>query len=139
MVAMSMPNKNLEFLTKLSADYPDLIFRHGKKFTFRPPNTIILGQPCPNYALLTLHELGHAVLKHKDYKLDVERLKIEAAAWKEAKSLSKKYHIKWDKDFAEDQLDTYRDWLHQKSLCKTCQLTRYQSSSGVYHCPGCSK
>lgn len=137
MAASSTQEINL-LISKLQKGYPDLIFRQGTKFAFRPPKTIILGPPHDNYALLTLHELAHAILKHKDYKLHIQRLKIESAAWQEAKSLAKIYNIKWDEDFAEDQLDTYRNWLHQKSLCKSCQITRYQDSKGTYHCPACN-
>ena len=136
MAATSTQSPN-PLINKLQQDHPDLIFRQGAKFTFRPPKTIILGPPCDNHALLTLHELAHAILKHKDYTLHIERLKIESEAWNEAKNLAAKYNIPWDEDFAQNRLDTYRDWLHQKSLCKNCQLTRYQDQKGTYHCPHC--
>jgi len=131
-----MPS-NKQLLNSLASDYPQLIFRHGKKFAFHPPDTIVLGPPHDNFALLTLHELAHATLKHKDFNLDVERLKIETSAWQQTKKLCHKYHIAWDEEFAEDNLDTYRDWLHKKSLCPTCNLSRYQDPSGTYHCPFC--
>jgi lipopolysaccharide biosynthesis regulator YciM len=34
-------------------------------------------------------------------------------------------------------LDTYRDWLHRRSACPECGLTRYQTVDGRWHCPGC--
>jgi len=136
MAVTSTPSAN-SLLNKLSHDHPNLIFRHGKKFAFRPPKTITIGPPCPGHALLTLHELAHALLKHKDYNLDIQRLKIESKTWATTKQLCQKYRIVWNEDFAEDHLDTYRDWLHQKSLCPTCHLTRYQNPSGTYHCPQC--
>jgi len=136
MAATSTPSAN-SLLNKLSRDYPDLIFRHGKKFLFHPPKTIVVGPPCQKHAILTLHELAHALLKHKDYNLDIERLKIESKTWIKTKQLCRKYHVAWDEDFAQDHLDTYRDWLHNKSLCSKCHLTCYQDPSGTYHCPQC--
>ena len=126
-----------EFLKQLALDYPALNFRRGRKFAFRPPKTIVLGPPEPFYELLTLHEVSHAILKHKGFKMDVERLKMEVAAWEQAKKLAANYGIEVDEDFVQDQLDTYRDWLHQKSRCPACGLTRFQTPDGDYHCPRC--
>ena len=126
-----------EFLKQLALDDPALNFRRGRKFAFRPPKTIVLGSPEPFYELLTLHEVSHAILKHKGFKMDVERLKMEVAAWEQAKKLAANYGIEVDEDFIQDQLDTYRDWLHQKSRCPVCGLTRFQTPDGNYHCPRC--
>ena len=106
---------NKKFIQVLKKDYPEFCFKLGKKFAFRPPKTIILGPDEPYYELLSLHELSHAILKHRDYNLDVERLKMENAAWGKAKELANHYRIKIDEDLIQDQLDTYRNWLHQKS------------------------
>ncbi len=124
-------------IERLKSDYPNLHFRPGKKFTFRPPSTIIF-DPSSTTPLLLLHELGHALLGHRSYTTDVERLKMESAAWEKAKSLAPTYNIPWDVDFAESELDTYRDWLHRRSKCPSCGLTRYQTPDGRYHCPRCS-
>lgn len=135
MAATTMPKP---FLKQLKSDYPQFTFKQGKKFAFRPPKTLIFSdQPQPNYALLALHELGHALCGHRRYHTHVERIKLESEAWEAAQGLCKRYHIPYDEDFAQSQLDTYRDWLHQKSLCKTCGLTRYQTPDGHYHCPLC--
>jgi len=90
------------------------------------------------YALLSLHELSHAILKHKDYNTIISRLKHERDAWNYVKThLAPHYQIPYDEDFAESQLDTYRDHLHQKSLCPNCQTVRYQDPEGTFHCPLC--
>ena len=128
---------NKKFIQVLKKDYPEFCFKLGKKFAFRPPKTIILGPDEPYYELLSLHELSHAILKHRDYNLDVERLKMENAAWDKAKELANHYRIKIDEDLIQDQLDTYRNWLHQKSRCPSCGLTRFQTPDGEYHCPHC--
>ena len=138
MVATSTPNaKENKLLGRLKTDYPDFLFKNGQKFAFRPPKTIFIGPPQPNFALLTLHELAHAFCKHKSYDTHIERLKMESEAWERAKTLAAHYGITWDDDFVQSQLDTYRDWLHTKSLCKTCHLTRFQTPDGAYHCPRC--
>ena len=124
-------------LSKLQNDYPHLIFKASTKFTFRPPRTILFNPADPNFTQLILHELGHATLKHFTFSTDLERLKMERAAWEQARSLSKIYHISLDDDLVESELDTYRNWLHQKSTCKKCGLTRYQTRDGRYHCPHC--
>lgn len=122
---------------KLKVDYPEFKFVIGKKFLFRYPKTIVIGPAESNSDLLLLHELGHAILGHQDFKTDVMRLKMEVEAWEEARKLSEKYGIEFDDDSVQNELDTYRDWLHKKSRCPKCGLTRFQSADGVYHCPRC--
>lgn len=124
------------FVSRLQADFPEYNFKSGPKFAFRHPKTIVFGPYEPFWELLLLHELSHAILKHKGFSADVERLKMESAAWDKAKKLAKTYQIEINEDFIEDQLDTYRDWLHQKSRCPVCGLTRFQDGDG-YHCPRC--
>lgn len=149
-----------EFVKRLISDYKEIKFvKNRKRFSYRLRNgvlTVFLGQPQPKYALLTLHELGHALCKHKDYKVDVQRIKIESEAWERAKTVFLKYRDlafneddsvrdeklasilpEWDEDFVQDKLDTYREWLHIKSKCKKCGLTCFQTEDGKYHCPRC--
>lgn len=133
----------------LKSTYKDIDFAYGDRFKYHYPNKIMLenpknpGTPPEFFALQTLHELGHALCKHKDYQTDIERLKIERAAWEAAKTVYEKLPknlkgtFKWDEDYIENSLDTYRNWLHQKSTCKTCGLTCYQTDDGQYHCPRC--
>lgn len=138
-------------LERLQADYPELRFCKGRKFMYRPSRTIVIPQELWKVGDLTgvnetehkiysaqlLHELGHAMLGHRDYQTDIERLKMECAAWEKAKELGVKYGIEIDQDLIETELDSYRDWLHQRSKCLRCGLTRYQDVEGNYHCPGC--
>lgn len=122
---------------RLKADFPQFTFKEGAKFMWKPPKTIFLGPEEPGDYLLALHELGHALCGHNRYNTHVERLKIESEAWEKAQELCLKYDLPYDEDFAEAQLDTYRDWLHTKSKCKKCGLTRFQTPDGKYHCPQC--
>lgn len=122
---------------KIKADFPHLNLKDGARFSFKPPKTVIIGPEQPNSSLLLLHEVGHALLGHNNFDTDVERLKIERAAWDKAAELCQKYQIEYDEDFVEDQLDSYRNWLHQKSKCPKCGLTRFQTKDKKYHCPRC--
>ena len=124
------------FLAKIKSDFPSLKFVVGKRFKFRPPRTIVVPSDNPE-PLLLLHEVGHALLEHYDFKTEVGRLKMEVEAWEKARELCVLYGVYVDEELIESELDTYRDWLHQKSRCPECGLTRFQTPDGVFHCPKC--
>lgn len=129
---------------KLQALYPNLSFKFGRRFAFKPPKTISIGpDEGPYTPQLLFHELGHALSKEYAYSTKVERLRIESIAWQTGKAAYQEHQQalnlpSWDDDFAEDNLDTYRDWLHQKSICRTCGLTMFEDDSG-WHCPYCDQ
>ena len=127
----------VEFLKRLMADFPELRFVIGSRFSFRSPRTVVIGPQEPFSELLVLHEVGHAICKHKSFRMDVTRLKMENQAWEEARKLAVRYGIEVDEEVIQGELDTYRDWLHQKSRCPRCGLTRFQTPDGSYHCPRC--
>ncbi len=124
-------------IDRLKEDFPELVFYEGKKFLFRPPRTIFFNTDESAFELLTLHEVSHAVLEHRNFRTDLERVKMENAAWEKTKELADKYGVVIDEDLIQDELDTYRDWLHKKSRCPKCGLTRFQTSDAKYHCPRC--
>lgn len=188
-----------DLVDKLRADWPELRFRVGKKFAFRPPRTVVYeaadfevsgggdegvgAADCGAvsgdagarseaadldaggvagemagvddekvgvdrgvmevdfeqnwYNLQLLHEVGHALLGHCEYGVDLERLKMERAAWEKARELCGRYGVEYDEAAVEGALDTYRDWLHRRSRCAKCGLTRFQGADGRYRCPGC--
>ena len=130
-----------KLISKLTKDFPELQIEAGERFQFTPPATLFYASKT-DYSdaeakLLLLHELGHYLLGETDYHTDIELLEIEAKAWAEAEKLCAKYEVEYDEDFAEDRLDSYRDYLHHASLCKNCQLSGYQDERGRYHCPLC--
>ena len=129
--------KKSDLIQSLERDYPKFVFKNGKKFAFRPPRTVIIGPLEPHSDLLLLHEMGHAILGHRDFRTDVGRLKMEAEAWEKARELASKYGVPFYDNVVDTELDTYRDWLHQKSRCPNCGLTRFQTTDGTYHCPRC--
>lgn len=125
------------FLAKIKSDYKEFRFVSGKRFSFRPPQTIVVGPEEDGDCLLLLHELGHAISSHRDFDTGARRLKMEREAWDKAQELCSLYGVEYDAELVETELDTYRDWLHKKSRCPKCGLTRFQSPDGVYHCPKC--
>lgn len=125
-------------VNKLQQDYPEITFEESETFTFCPPKTILFN-PDSDKKLLLLHELGHFLDHDQDYSSDIALLRIEANAWERAKKLCEQYSVKWDEDFAQAKLDSYRDWLHQASLCKICEINGYQDKNGNYHCPLCGQ
>ena len=137
MATLETQKEKRAFIARLSLDYPKFVFKESSRFSFRPPKTINYSLSDDHFALQSLHELGHALSGHRSFDKLVQRLKMEREAWEKARSLAPKYHISWDEDYAEDQLDTYRDWLHQKSKCPSCGQTRYQNKAGIWLCPNC--
>ena len=125
------------FLARVKSDYPEYKFISGKRFSFRPPKTIVIGPEEPNDSLLLLHELGHALSNHRDFNTSVRRVKMEREAWEKARELCSLYEVEYNDELIEEELDTYRDWLHKKTCCPKCGLTMFQTPDGVYHCPRC--
>lgn len=128
---------SIYLLQNLRKIYPNLVFKPAEKFSFRPPRTILFVQDDPNFDSLILHEVGHALLNHSNFVTNIERLKMERAAWDKALEIAQSLNLAIDENLIEAELDTYRNWLHIKSRCQKCGLTRYQTRDGRYHCPHC--
>lgn len=84
-----------------------------------------------------LHEVGHAQLDHNTYQYDIELIGYEVAAWERAKEIALRYGIAINDDYIEDNLDTYRFWLHERSICPTCQHNGLQQTKNTYSCYNC--
>jgi len=141
--------KQVELLTALATTYPSISLARGdnfywspaeKKVFYRPDNTTDEG----SWALL--HESGHALLDHTQYYSDIELVIMEVEAWEKAKLIAKEINsqdlgseIYIDEDHIQDCLDSYRDWLHKRSLCPDCKLSGAQINSGAYSCVFCHK
>lgn len=134
-----LSERNLAFLDSLKKTYPEFTFHPGRKFLFRPQKSIYYLEADENFRLLLLHELAHALLGHFSYQKSLERLQIERDAWEKTRQLCKIHNVTFDEDVAEAELNTYRDWVHQKTLCKTCGLTCLEVSSESLYCPFCQK
>jgi len=143
MVVMSSPkpaksNKTLEFVAEL---LPGVIFKPTETFSWSPKTLTItyraadLKTPEGKWSLL--HETAHAVLGHTTYESDFELLILEVAAWNQAKDIAKTAGTVIDEEHIQDCIDTYRDWLHERSTCPTCGAAGLQKSPEQYHCYNC--
>lgn len=123
----------------LSADYPAITFTEGVRFSWSPSEhtvTYVSGEA--NAEALLLHELSHGLLEHARYSKDIELLSMEVAAWENAKELAQHYEVVLHDEAIETHLDSYRDWLHDRSTCPACSATGYQTSKDTYTCPACA-
>jgi hypothetical protein len=130
-----------DLLTKIRADYPAVSFVEGTRFSWHAQKNHIsykkTARQRPQDLWALLHELGHALLGHEDYANDVDLLQMEVAAWHKAEVLAEQYQIPLDSDYAQDCLDTYRDWLHVRATCPTCYGRSLQTSPTQYRCFNC--
>ncbi len=143
MGATNQPNKQMKkLINRLKVEYPGVNFELGDRFTWSPEHQTVFYKASTPADIVDswslLHEVGHAILKHNNYKTDFELVQMEAAAWQKALALSKKYEVKIDQDHVQDCLDTYRDWLHKRSLCPECSLSSLQIDEKTYKCLNCS-
>lgn len=122
-------------LQRLANDYPQFRFVQSDRARWNASEqTIYYTNDQPQ----TLHELGHALLGHNTYRQDVELIQIERAAWVKAQQLAPQYGLSINDDTVEEALDSYRDWLHNRSKCPRCHQTGWQDSHDLtYHCPNC--
>ena len=126
-------------LARVQSDHPHLAFIAGESFQWSPKiATISYATEDENGFEHLLHELSHALLEHNTYVQDISLIKLERSAWTYAASvLAKQYGISISEDLIEDDLDTYRDWLHARSLCPKCAINGIQANSGDYNCILC--
>lgn len=123
-------------LEALKSDYPHLHFAAGGDNSWSPKNQRVnYREPIDPPHLL--HEVGHAVLGHADYQLDIELLKIEADAWAKAQEIAPRYGVKIERSLVDSCLETYKHWLLKQSLCPECRLAGIQGNDRLYSCPNC--
>lgn len=136
-----MPPKIPTLLTKLQQDYPQFAFRQGETFRWSPSEkTVYYASATLNDAPELLHELAHALLDHKSYTQDIELIQIEREAWAHARdNLSSLYGITITEECIQDALDTYRDWLHRRSLCPDCGSNGIHTKTDTYKCLTCRR
>src|SRR5512146_2153857 len=130
-----------ELIGRLRREFPALAFTPGRQFCWSPETGEIFYKAKARGRRATwslLHETGHALLGHKDYKADFELLKLEVAAWERARQLAGAIGVKIDEDHIQDCLDTYRDWLYKRSICPACTTKSLQQGDFVhYRCFNC--
>lgn len=136
MVATTTVFNNL--LQKLRSEYPGITFEAGDNFRWSPSQSTVYYQPGKDTVTL-LHETAHASLKHTGYDHDIDLIHLEREAWNRTLELGKKYSVTIDSEAVEDALDTYRDWLHARSLCPSCKQNGVQTAENTYTCVICGQ
>lgn len=127
---------------QLKQDFPSIDFKPGKSYIWSPKDQTVIykttnqSESFGKWSLL--HEIGHALLHHNTYNLDFELLQLEISAWEKAVSVSKKYGFNINQEHIQNCLDTYRDWLHQRSTCPICLHSGLQDSDKTYKCINCA-
>jgi len=133
-----MPS-TLSLLPKLKKAYPHILFIAGDRFAWSPhERTVFYDTTDLDNTGLLLHELAHGLLGHHDYSKDIELVAMESQAWDKALELAPLYDVTITDDTIQDNLDTYREWLHARSACPVCEATGYQSGKSTYSCVACS-
>ena len=133
-----MPSTN-SLLLSLQSEYPKLLFTPGDRFAWSPDaHTVFYDTADPDNTDLLLHELGHGLLGHRDYSKDIELVAMETEAWDKAIELANDRGITIEDETVQNNLDTYREWLHARSTCPSCEATGYQTGKSEYRCVACS-
>ena len=125
-------------LNVLQRDHPHLTFQASETFYWSPSEHTIYYAENSNDVAALLHETAHALLNHQSYERDVQLLGLESEAWEYARvTLAPKYNITLDNDTVEDDLDSYREWMHRRSTCPHCGALGAQTGEHEYLCPTC--
>jgi hypothetical protein len=131
----------MEIVKALQLQYPHLTFRPGPRFSWSPETREIMYDTRRSSSPLSwsvLHETAHALLEHSNYRADLELIQLEVAAWERAKLLARDFDIEIAEDHIQDCLDTYRDWLYQRSVCPKCNNKSLQQEVAThYQCFNC--
>jgi hypothetical protein len=132
-------HSTISLISQLKTDYPQFLFKKSDCFLWSPSeNTIYYADQDKDYCIFLLHELSHALLEHADYDHDIELVAMEREAWDKAIDLASTYQVVVDKKIVQSTLDTYRDWLHERSTCPNCNATGIQIEERTYRCIACS-
>lgn len=131
-----------KLLKELNALIPGVTWEPGDAFRWSPRTQAITYRKTSHPTELDdwalLHEAGHAQLGHKTYNSDLELLLLEVGAWEKAVETAGSLGIVIDPEHIQDCLDTYRDWLHQRSSCPVCNSSCLQISATTYRCHNCT-
>ncbi len=132
-----------KLLRQLRRDHPSLLFKAGDQFCWSPKaGEIVYARHAAAVRTAPwslLHEVGHALLGHTGYDSDVALVSLESTAWEKAKEIGQQYGYEIDEDYIQDCMDTYRDWLHQRSACPTCDSRSLQQDDRHYKCFNCGQ
>jgi len=104
----------------------------GERFSYSSTNKSVTYIPesleTDTGKLALLHEIGHAVLGHFNYKYDLELFSMEIEAWEEAKRLAREYLVEVDLSHISDCLLSYDKWVTKRATCPRCKSFGLQKS-----------
>lgn len=126
----------IALLEQLTSDFPTLTFRPSDRFYWAPEKRTVYYSDATNTTQL-LHEAAHGALNHRDYEFDIELLAIERDAWAHAKALAKRYAATFSDEQHHAAMESYRDWMHARSTCPSCQASGVQTAKHRYQCLAC--
>lgn len=128
-------------LSHLKITHPAITFAQGDCFMWSPHTKTVLYNAAASYTKsdvwALIHEAAHAQLNHLDYKNDITLLRMESAAWERAKIIAASIGEIIDEEHVQDCLDTYRDWLHKRATCPSCNVVTMQRDDLSYKCFNC--
>lgn len=121
--------------------HPEISFQSGERFEWQPgATTIMYDLDDPAFNAHLLHELGHALLDHDNYERDIDLIAMERDAWQMARlELATRFGIEISGDIIHNDMDTYRNWLHERSTCPHCGSSGIQIRKHEYKCVTCLK
>ncbi|HCR55642.1 TPA: hypothetical protein DIV49_01595 [Candidatus Saccharibacteria bacterium] len=134
-----MPSTD-SLLKQLKESYPQLSFTEADDFQWLPTtHTIAYPASDDSFDARLLHEVSHALLEHHDYTRDVDLIAMERDAWQYARStLAPRFEVTITADNIQDDMDTYREWLHARSTCPKCGANGLQTKQWHYRCLSCA-
>lgn len=135
-----MPSTH-SLLERAGQAFPALTFAAGERFEWQPATSTIVYDPDdPLFEARLLHEIGHAQLKHTSYERDIDLIAMERDAWQTARmELAARFSVDIPGDAIHHDMDTYRDWLHERSTCPHCGSSGIQIKKREYKCVTCRK
>ena len=126
-------------LTRLRDTFPHITFTEAGQFRWSPSSQTVFFNRANNELATLLHETAHATLQHTGYDHDIDLIHLEREAWNKTMELGKRFGVQIDDETVENALDTYREWLHARSLCPTCQQNGVQATENTYLCVICGQ
>lgn len=136
-----MPKTTLPSVSEIATKFNQFTFKTHEVFHWSPKNNTVyydskeLGSKEGLFQLF--HEVGHALSGHKTYSSGIELLKFESEAWQKARELAEEYNLNISPKQIERCLDSYRDWLHVRSTCPSCETIALEVEANQYHCFNC--
>lgn len=123
---------------KLRQQFPQFTFIEDDNFFWSPQDASIHFLANSGEVGALLHETAHALLGHSQYTRAIQLIEMERDAWAYAQNtLASQLNMNIAEDEIQDHLDSYRNWLHSRSLCPTCQANGLETKKDSFQCPAC--